>query len=61
MNKMSMSCRDICLIKLDLRHRHLPELMKHLNLGQAERGSDPLRKKHDGPVGVRVVEVRSEE
>ena len=29
-----MSCRDICLMKLDLRHRHLPELIKHLRLGQ---------------------------
>ena len=30
-----MSCRDICLINLDLRHRHLPEVNKYVRQPQA--------------------------
>jgi hypothetical protein len=32
---MSMLCRDIYLMNLDLRHIHLPKINKYLHLGQA--------------------------
>ena len=40
-----MSCRDICLINLDLRHRHLPEINKYVRQPQrpfkSQRLEDP--------------------
>ena len=42
---MSMSCRDICLMNLDLRHRHLPEINKYVRQPQrpfkSQRLEDP--------------------